>query len=74
VAERTDVVLAALVLFTALTIAPSELAQLHTDKAEVAKLVLGPFVLLVPLDVACAPRAPRKCDERHTQALTSCER
>jgi bile acid:Na+ symporter, BASS family len=49
VAEHTDVVLAALVLFTALTIAPSELAQLHTDKAEVAKLVLAPFVLLVPL-------------------------
>jgi bile acid:Na+ symporter, BASS family len=49
VAEHTDVVLAALVLFTALTIAPSELVQLHTDKAEVAKLVLAPFVLLVPL-------------------------
>jgi bile acid:Na+ symporter, BASS family len=49
VAERSDVVLAALVLFTALTIAPSELAQLRTCKAEVAVLVLAPFALLVPL-------------------------
>jgi BASS family bile acid:Na+ symporter len=49
VAERTDVVLAALVLFTALTIAPSELAQLRACKAQVAALVLAPFALLVPL-------------------------
>jgi bile acid:Na+ symporter, BASS family len=49
VAERTDVVLAALVLFTALTIAPSELAQLRARKAEVTALVLAPFALLVPL-------------------------
>ena len=49
VAERSDVVLAALVLFTALTIAPSELAQLRACKAEVTALVLAPFALLVPL-------------------------
>jgi predicted Na+-dependent transporter len=49
VAERSDVVLAALVLFTALTIAPSELAQLRARKAEVTALVLAPFALLVPL-------------------------
>lgn len=49
VAEHTDVVLAALVLFTALTIAPSELARLRSHKAEVTGLVLAPFVLLVPL-------------------------
>jgi BASS family bile acid:Na+ symporter len=49
VAERSDVVLAALVLVTALTIAPSELAQLRSCKAQVAALVLAPFALLVPL-------------------------
>jgi BASS family bile acid:Na+ symporter len=49
VAERSDVVLAALVLFTALTIAPHELAQLRARKAEVVALVVVPFALLVPL-------------------------
>jgi hypothetical protein len=49
VAERSDVVLAALVLFTALTIAPSDLAQLRACKAEVTALVVAPFTLLVPL-------------------------
>lgn len=49
VAERADVVLAVLVLFTALTIAPSQLAQLRARKAEVAVLVLVPFTVLVPL-------------------------
>jgi predicted Na+-dependent transporter len=49
VAERSDVVLAALVLFTALTIPPTELAQLRAYKAQVALLVLAPFALLVPL-------------------------
>jgi predicted Na+-dependent transporter len=49
VAERSDVVLAALVLFTALTIAPSDLVQLGALKAEVTALVLAPFALLVPL-------------------------
>lgn len=49
VAERSEVVLAALVLFTALTIAPCELAQLRARNAEVAVLVLAPFAVLVPL-------------------------
>jgi predicted Na+-dependent transporter len=49
VAERSDVVLAALVLFTALTIAPSELQQLSARGAEVTALVLAPFAVLVPL-------------------------
>ncbi len=49
VAERSDLVLGALVLFTALTIAPSELAQVRARKAEVTALVLAPFALLVPL-------------------------
>ena len=49
VAERSDIVLAALVLFTALTIAPSELAQLRARRAEVTALVLAPFAVLVPL-------------------------
>ena len=49
VAERSDIVLAALVLFTALTIAPSELAQLPARRAEVTALVLAPFAVLVPL-------------------------
>lgn len=48
VAERSDVVLAALVLFTALTIPPTELTQLRAYKAQVALLVLAPFALLVP--------------------------
>lgn len=49
VAERSDVVLAVLVLCTALTIPPSELAQLRRRKAEVTVLVATPFVVLVPL-------------------------
>ena len=47
--ERSDLVLAALVLFTALGIAPSELADLRSRKSVVAGLVFGPFALLVPL-------------------------
>jgi predicted Na+-dependent transporter len=49
VAERSDLLLAALVLLTALTIAPSELARLRTRKAALAALVLAPFALLAPL-------------------------
>ena len=49
VAKRSDVILGALVLFTALTVAPSELAQVRARKAEVTALVVAPFVLLVPL-------------------------
>jgi predicted Na+-dependent transporter len=49
VAERSDVVLAALVLFTALTIAPSDLRQLSACGVEVAALVIAPFAVLVPL-------------------------
>jgi predicted Na+-dependent transporter len=48
-AERSDLVLAALVLFTALGIPPSELATLRSRKGVVAGLVLVPFALLVPL-------------------------
>lgn len=48
-AERSDVVLAALVLFTALSIAPSQLATLRERKAALAALVFVPFVFLVPL-------------------------
>jgi hypothetical protein len=49
VAVRSDGVLAALVLFTALTIAPAQLASLVTHKVELAFLVVVPFVGLVPL-------------------------
>jgi predicted Na+-dependent transporter len=48
-AERSDLVLAALVLFTALGIPPSELAGLRSRKGVVAGLVFAPFALLVPL-------------------------
>ena len=48
-AQRSDLVLAALVLFTALGIPPSELASLRSRKAVVAGLVFAPFALLVPL-------------------------
>lgn len=48
-AERSDLVLAALVLFTALGIPPSELASLRPRKGVVAVLVFAPFALLVPL-------------------------
>lgn len=47
VAERSDLVLAALVLFTALTIAPSELVQLRARK--VTALIVAPFAVLAPL-------------------------
>ena len=48
-AERSDLVLAALVLFTALGIPPSELASLRSRTGVVAGLVFAPFALLVPL-------------------------
>jgi predicted Na+-dependent transporter len=48
-AERSDLVLAALVLFTALGIAPAQLVTLRERKAELAALVFVPFVFLVPL-------------------------
>jgi hypothetical protein len=48
-AERSDLVLAALVLFTALGIPPSELAGLRARKVVVAGLVFAPFALLAPL-------------------------
>jgi predicted Na+-dependent transporter len=48
-AERSDVVLAALVLVTALRIAPGELAGLTERRGELAALVVVPFVALVPL-------------------------
>jgi BASS family bile acid:Na+ symporter len=49
VAQRSDLVLAALVLFTALGIAPAQLATLTAHKAQLALLVVVPFVALVPL-------------------------
>jgi bile acid:Na+ symporter, BASS family len=48
-AERSDWILAGLVLFTALGIAPSQLATLRERKLALATLVLAPFVLLAPL-------------------------
>lgn len=48
-AERSDLVLAALVLFTALGIRPSELAGLRSRKGVAAGLVFAPFALLAPL-------------------------
>jgi BASS family bile acid:Na+ symporter len=48
-AQRSDVVLAALVLFTALGIAPAQLATLTAHKRELGVLVAAPFVALVPL-------------------------
>jgi bile acid:Na+ symporter, BASS family len=48
-AERSDLVLAALVLFVALGIPPAELASLRAHRAVLAGLVVGPFALLVPL-------------------------
>jgi predicted Na+-dependent transporter len=48
-AERSDWVLAALVLFTALGIAPSQLATLRQSKLALGALVLAPFALLAPL-------------------------
>jgi predicted Na+-dependent transporter len=49
VAERSDIVLAALVLFTALTIASCDLAELRAHKTELTALVLAPFAMLIPL-------------------------
>ena len=49
VAEGSDWILGALVLFTALGIAPSRLATLGERKLALAGLVLVPFVLLAPL-------------------------
>jgi hypothetical protein len=49
VAQRSDVVLAALVLFTALGIAPAQLASLTAHKLQLGVLVVAPFVALVPL-------------------------
>jgi bile acid:Na+ symporter, BASS family len=48
-AERSDWLLAALVLFTALGIAPSQLATLRERKLALAALVLAPFMFLAPL-------------------------
>jgi predicted Na+-dependent transporter len=48
-AKRSDWVLAALVLFTALGIAPSQLATLRQSKLALGALVLAPFALLAPL-------------------------
>ncbi|MEA2249029.1 MAG: hypothetical protein QOH46_3558 [Solirubrobacteraceae bacterium] len=48
-AQRSDLVLAALVLLTALGIAPAQLAALTERKAELVALVLAPFAVLVPL-------------------------
>jgi bile acid:Na+ symporter, BASS family len=48
-AERSDWILAALVLFTALGIEPSRLTSLRERKLALAALVFAPFVLLAPL-------------------------
>src|SRR5690242_9410201 len=48
-AKRSDVVLAALVLFTALGIAPAQLATLRERTGPLAALVVAPFAALVPL-------------------------
>jgi bile acid:Na+ symporter, BASS family len=48
-AERSDWLLAALVLFTALGIAPSQLVTLRQRKSALGALVLAPFALLAPL-------------------------
>jgi predicted Na+-dependent transporter len=49
VAGRSDLLLAALVLATALGIEPHRLVALRRRPAAVLALALGPFVLLVPL-------------------------
>ena len=48
-AERSDAVLGALVLFTALGIAPAQLATLRDRTAALAALVLAPFAVLAPM-------------------------
>jgi predicted Na+-dependent transporter len=49
IAQRSDVVLAALVLFTAMGIAPAQLASLTAHRLQLTLLVVVPFVALVPL-------------------------
>jgi bile acid:Na+ symporter, BASS family len=49
VAARSDVVLAALVAFTALGIAPAQLATLSERRIALGALILAPFVVLVGL-------------------------
>ena len=48
-ARHSDLILAALVLFTALGIAPAQLASLAAHKRVLGLLVAAPFVVLVPL-------------------------
>src|SRR5690242_19057914 len=48
-AQRSDLVLAALVLFTTLGIAPAQLESLTAYKLELGVLVVVPFIVLVPL-------------------------
>jgi hypothetical protein len=48
-AARSDLVLAALVAFTALGIAPAQLATLRHRAAALVALVVAPFVVLIPL-------------------------
>jgi BASS family bile acid:Na+ symporter len=48
-AERSDLLLAGLVLLTALCIAPAQLLTLRERKTALALLVLAPFAFLVPL-------------------------
>ena len=48
-ARRSDLVLAALVLFTALGIGPAQLTALRRRKAAVAALILAPFAVLAPV-------------------------
>jgi bile acid:Na+ symporter, BASS family len=48
-AERSDLLLAGLVLVTALAISPSELLSLRDRRAALALLVLAPFAVFVPL-------------------------
>src|SRR5690348_4370538 len=48
-ARHSDLILAALVLFTALGIAPAQLASLTAHKRVLGLLVAAPFVVLVPL-------------------------
>ena len=48
-AERSDLLLAGLVLVTALAISPSELLSLRDRRGALAVLVIAPFAVLVPL-------------------------
>jgi predicted Na+-dependent transporter len=47
--QRSDLLLGALVLFTALGIEPAKLACLHRHARAVAALIMVPFALLAPL-------------------------